>query len=299
MWEHRNLLGAGERVSFAGRVSEVTYEQDTSFARPAFLHPSQTLVLRYRIANDDPPAYLSRSAWTRADLERRFTGRFQAGVGVSYKVANVEQVGRTRQYGIVALPVAADWNAGDDPLNPTRGGRVIGELRPTVNTRDDSLAYTRAVLDLRGYLPIGRRSPLVLAARVSTGVIAGETRNAIPADERFYAGGGGSIRGYEYQSVGELAEDGTPLGGNSLLEMSAEARVRATQSLGLVLFADGGSAFTDTVPSGDQKARWSAGAGIRYTTPVGPIRVDVALPLDRREGFDEPYQFYISLGQAF
>jgi len=120
----------------------------------------------------------------------------------------------------------------------------------------------------------------------------------VPADERFYAGGGGSIRGYSYQSVGPLS-GGDPVGGRSLLELSTELRLRLGERFGFVGFLDGGSAFGAAFPDFDEELLWGTGLGFRYFTAVGPLRLDFAVPLDRRHGIDDAFQVYISLGQAF
>jgi translocation and assembly module TamA len=121
----------------------------------------------------------------------------------------------------------------------------------------------------------------------------------IPADERFYAGGGGSIRGYAYQSVGPLDEDDDPIGGRSVLELSAELRFKLTDRMGMVTFLDGGSAFASTFPDSSENLQWAAGLGFRYFTPIGPLRLDIGFPLDRRTEIDDTFQIYVSIGQAF
>ena len=139
---------------------------------------------------------------------------------------------------------------------------------------------------------------MVFAAGLSLGSITGAGRDEIPADERFYAGGGGSIRGYAYQSVGPFRQ-GEPVGGGSLLEVAFEARLKFTDRLGLVAFLDGGNAYTERFPDFEETLRWGAGLGFRYFTPVGPLRLDVAFPLNRRPDIDDRFQVYVSLGQAF
>jgi translocation and assembly module TamA len=121
----------------------------------------------------------------------------------------------------------------------------------------------------------------------------------VPASQRFYAGGGGSVRGYKYQSIGPLDSKNDPLGGRSLVELNAEARIKIIDQFGIVPFVDGGQVYDEVYPeltSGD--LQWAAGLGLRYYSPVGPIRFDVAFPLNPR-GIDDPFQFYISIGQAF
>lgn len=129
--------------------------------------------------------------------------------------------------------------------------------------------------------------------------MAGDSTNDIPATKRFYAGGGGSIRGYKYQTVGPLNSKNDPVGGRSLLEIGFEARVRITEDIGIVPFIEGGNVYESMLPDFADELLWGAGLGIRYYTAVGPIRFDVAVPLDRRDNVDDAFQFYISIGQAF
>jgi translocation and assembly module TamA len=129
-------------------------------------------------------------------------------------------------------------------------------------------------------------------------MMKGADRDEIPADERFYAGGGGSIRGYPFQSVGPLVGT-TPVGGKAVFETSIEARFKITSKFGFVVFTDGGSAFSEALFEQGENIRWGTGAGLRYYTPIGPLRLDIGIPLNRREQIDDSFQVYISIGQAF
>ena len=142
-----------------------------------------------------------------------------------------------------------------------------------------------------------------LALRAATGTITGADLTAIPAAHRFYVGGGGSVRGYAYQTAGELT-DSEPDGGLAFGETSLELRLRLTQNWGFVLFTDGGYAYPGETPRFGENFLWGAGFGIRYLTSFAPLRLDVATPLDKRtnsqgEVIDDSVQIYISLGQAF
>ena len=139
----------------------------------------------------------------------------------------------------------------------------------------------------------------ILAGRTRIGTTVGADSESLPANRRFYAGGGGSIRGYAYQLVGPLDDDEDPFGGTSLVEFGAEVRVRVTDTIGVVPFIDGGMVYDDPWPDADQELLWAAGLGLRYFTGFGPLRLDVAFPLNRRDGVDDAFQFYISFGQAF
>ena len=120
----------------------------------------------------------------------------------------------------------------------------------------------------------------------------------MPADLRFYAGGGGSVRGFGYQLAGQLDDDHNPLGGRSLLELSGEVRLRLTETIGAVAFVDAGSDFSSTVPDLSETLRVGAGPGLRYFSPIGPVRLDIGFPVNRRPS-DDAFQLYVSLGQAF
>ena len=106
------------------------------------------------------------------------------------------------------------------------------------------------------------------------------------------------MRGLRYQFAGPLDEDDNPVGGRSLFEINAELRTRVTKNLGIGLFVDGGSVFGESYPSFSETIRWGAGAGLRYFTPIGPLRFDFAVPVNKRNA-DDSFQFYISLGPSF
>ena len=106
------------------------------------------------------------------------------------------------------------------------------------------------------------------------------------------------MRGYSYQTLGPLT-DGDPDGGLSFNEYSIETRFHWGQNWGSVLFLDGGFAYSEEVPGVNEDILWGAGFGIRYYTSFAPIRFDVAVPLDQRQGIDDDFQVYISIGQAF
>ena len=122
---------------------------------------------------------------------------------------------------------------------------------------------------------------------------------SLPADERFYVGGGGSVRGFAYQMAGDVDTDNDPLGGCSMVALGAEARFRFFEDYGLVTFFEGGRSFDSYFPTFDKQLFWGAGAGLRYYTDFGPVRLDLAVPLNGRSGVDGAFQLYISFGQAF
>jgi translocation and assembly module TamA len=149
-----------------------------------------------------------------------------------------------------------------------------------------------------GYYALDDDAWYILAGRVKVGSIVGANIEDIPASHRFFAGGGGSVRGYEYRSLAPDYGLGFPVGGRSLLEGSAEARIRLTQDIGVVPFFDTGMAFSSPYPDFQNSMRSAVGLGLRYYTGIGPIRVDMATPIARQHG-ETPYALFIGIGEAF
>lgn len=297
-WLHRNLFGGAEQLELQLGVSESIQFSEAAFRRPQFGRPDQDLLLDLKAQSESAEAYTSRWVRAAAGLERVLSPRLRAQGGVSIRYSEVEQEER-EEFLLWALPARLLRDTSNDLLDPTRGTRLSFLGAPTYDLRRGEMAFFRAQASAAGYWRLLRQPLLVLAWRLAAGSLLGPSRGDIPADERFYAGGGGSIRGYAYQEVGPLDEDDDPLGGRSLLESSVEVRWRVTRSMGGVLFADGGSAFESNTPDFDENYLWGAGVGWRYYTSFGLIRADVAVPLDQRPGVDEDYQFYVSIGQAF
>jgi translocation and assembly module TamA len=186
----------------------------------------------------------------------------------------------------------------DSLLDPRSGWRAEGRVIPTYafgGVSDNP--YARAVTQGRAYLPLDDSGRLVLAGRLRAGVLFGAQANAVPGDDRFYAGGGGSVRGYAYQAIGPFDGNNVPQGGRSLVDSSLEARWRYNDKIGLVGFFDGGNVSNSLYPKFDN-LNIGVGAGIRYMTPAGPIRFDIATPLNPSDR-DDLFQVYISIGQAF
>jgi len=201
---------------------------------------------------------------------------------------------RRRNYGIAAIPGQIQWDTSDSLLNPTTGYRLKLNVSPETSVGGGIHPYARTMVEATGYYPIS--SSLVLAGRARAGSIFGIDRDDIAPSRRYYGGGGGSVRGYGYQRLGPFDPNGDPVGGRSLNEFAVEARYRFG-NFGVVPFFDAGNAYDSTFPQfGD--LRYGAGIGGRFYTNFGPLRIDVATPLNPRPG-DGKVALYISIGQAF
>jgi len=198
------------------------------------------------------------------------------------------------RYFIAALPGMIQWDTSDDLLNPTKGYRLKLTLSPETSVRGPIRPYLRSMLDASYYY--SPMDSLVLAGRVRVGSIVNVSRDDLAPSRRYYGGGGGSVRGYGYQRLGPFDPNGDPVGGRSVNEFAVEARYRFG-NFGVVPFLDAGNSYVTTLPQ-FKDLRFGAGIGGRFYTNFGPIRIDVATPLNKRKG-DSRIALYISIGQAF
>jgi translocation and assembly module TamA len=297
-WEHRNLRHRGERLTVEGTASGIAYAAEGSFLKPEFLRPDQSAILNVRLAEDHPDAFTSKSLKVAGQIERMLSAEMTVSAGLGLKWQKVDQLGEEERFTLASLPLTLDWDTSHDPLDPSRGGRLEFQLTPYRDFSGADLSFVQAYMNYNRYIQLSWKPNLVFAVRGMLGAMSGAERDEIPADLRFYAGGGGSIRGYAYQSVGPLREN-RPIGGRSLAGLSSELRMKVTDTMGFVLFVDGGNVFEAGFPDFEESLRWGSGLGLRYLTSVGPLRLDIGIPLNKREGIDDSFQVYVSLGQAF
>jgi translocation and assembly module TamA len=302
-WEHRNLTGQNEQLRISALGSLIEQSGEISFRKPSFLLPDHDLLANLNGGMEDTDAYERQWIDSLVALERPFLDNWRVSGGLSFSYEIIDEKVNNgegeRSFQIFGLPLTARRDTTDDPLDPHEGTRLLFSLTPSVGVGSEQLLFLTSTVGGSAYYAIDEEERFVLAGRARMGSIVGEDAAALPASRRFYAGGGGSIRGYEYQLVGPLDDDNDPFGGTSLVELGGELRVRVTEDIGVVPFVDGGTVYDDPWPNGDETLRWAAGLGLRYFTGFGPLRLDVAFPLNPREGVDETFQFYISFGQAF
>ena len=299
-WEHRNIFGRAERLRLSVEGSPIRQAFESALRKPRFLRPDQDLLVDGTLTRRESEAFDERSLAGFVGLERDIGERWRGSLGVSAEYTETEDNEGERTFALVGTPLTLTRDTSDSLLNPTEGTRATLMTTPYFATLEDELGFVRSSLALSGYYAIDEAERYILAGRGRAGVIVGTATENIPASKRFYAGGGGSIRGYDFEKVGPLDRAGDPLGGRSLLELSLELRVRITEDIGIVPFIDGGNVYDDPYfdDGGGAPLRWAGGLGFRYFTAIGPVRLDVATPLNPRR-VDDDYEFYISLGQAF
>ncbi len=307
-WVHRNLFGQAESLRLSGEVNHIGQGYailDTGFAfraafrKPDWWLPGQDLRLESAALREVLDAYTRKAVTFYGGFDRTFSPRWQGRLGVAAEVADITRSGITQNYRLLGLQGTALYNRANSDLDPTRGYRIELNVQPWLDTAPGGAQFTIIRLTGRHYWDIAEPGRTVLATRASFGTEPATSIAGIPADKLFYAGGGGSVRGFVYQSAGPRDAFNNPLGGASVVEASVELRQRIGKAFGAVAFVDAGSAYPDFLPNFSLLApRVGAGVGIRYYTDFGPIRADVGFPLNRREG-DPPFGLYVSLGQAF
>jgi translocation and assembly module TamA len=308
-WTRYNLLRRADTLALIARASNIENRGEVSLSLPHWRRPAQTLTLDGQIYQELTPAYNQRGATIRADVRRRYgqtpvfgqPSYFTYGVFLDASRTDEVKIGALSSLGrdVVTLGTLAELylDRSDNPLDPHRGWRVTLRGEPTVLRGNGTLAYVRLQAQGTAYLPLDRRGHTVIAGRLNMGSISNGAVGDIPASQRFYAGGGGSVRGFAYQGVGPRLADGTPEGGLSLVETSVEVRQRLTDHWGVVAFLDAGDVGVTQAP-GFKNLAVGAGVGVRYNLSFAPIRVDLATPVARRRGAAR-VQVYVSIGQSF
>lgn len=296
-WTHRNLFGGSQELRLDTEISENLQSLQTALILPNFRQAEQSLSLASQYEHEKTDVYETTNLSVSGIIRRPFSD-LNLGYGLSYRLAEVDK-DDTRRFNLLSVPLTADYSSANHPLDPTSGLAVAVRLEPFAGIEDRSSSFVLWSLTGRHYLPLRRDNSVLLATRGRYAVLAGTSLDSIPEDMLLYAGGGGSVRGYAYQYAGDLDDEDKPLGGVSAVDFSAELRLRLNRDFGWVVFGDGGAAFASRNPANKDKLFWGLGTGVRYYTPIGPLRLDVAVPLTPRDGVDSPFQVYASLGQAF
>ena len=303
-WLLYNQFGLADTLTNTLQYAQIDSRLQTELSLPDWARPQETLKLTAALYRERPVAYEEYGVGVAADLTHRYgrTSFISFGVSLDGTETNEEEeanfVTRShiRRLALLAGYGAFSLDRSDDPLNPTRGWRIDARLQPTVALGDGSVTYLKSWAQAAGYVPLNAIGT-VLAARVKIGTIFGGDIPLVPAQDRFYAGGGGSVRGYGYQEVGPRFTDNNPEGGLSLFESSFEVRKRLTNQWGVVAFLDAGSVGLQNNPD-FTRPKYGAGMGVRYNLGFGPLRFDIGTPLNPDKG-DPLIQVYLSIGQSF
>lgn len=293
----RNATRRGDTLTVALTLATLERSLGVDWRIPNVTAFDRTLVLSAQGGREETDAFDKEALTFSGAFEVRASRQLTYTLGVASEFTREEDAFEQRDQQILSTSLGVRLDHADDPLDATRGWRLDTRAEPGLVIGDREAQYVSLNGQISAYRPIQDDARFVIATRVRSGFVYGAALSDLPVSRRFFAGGGGSARGFEFQSVGPTDEDGTPTGGRGLLEVSGELRWRREGPLGYVVFLDGASVSADQGVQFDD-VRYSAGIGVRYDTLIGPIRFDIATPIDPRDG-DDPIQLYVSIGQAF
>ncbi|MCL5777380.1 BamA/TamA family outer membrane protein [Limibaculum sp. FT325] len=297
--EHRNLFGANEQVEVLADASLDVQRLTTTFRKPQYLRPLQDLIAGIELRRVEEDAYDELGGTVTAGLERRLGEHWTVGAGGLAEYSSITDQGVTDDALLGGIPLFAAYDGSDDLLDPKTGERLRVDLTPFGGIfANDPVTFLTIDARASAYRRLTAEGDVVAAVRGRVGSIIADALSDVPQTRRLYSGGGGSVRGYAEDFVGPLDAAGDPVGGRSVLEAGGELRGRVWGDLWLAAFVEAGSVSTGTIPSLEEGVQVGTGGGIRYASPVGPIRLDVGVPLNKRDA-DDSFQVYISIGQAF
>jgi translocation and assembly module TamA len=303
-WLHRNLLGGAESLRIEGEVAGIggssggtDYRLSARFKRPATFNADTNFYAFAEIEQLDEVNFFSRQLDIESGIERIASEERTYSLGVGLRTAETRDAFGTNKYTLLTLPLSAEHDYRDNRLDAKDGYYAKASLTPFVAVSGAANGL-RTYVDVRGYKTFGTTRPVTFALRGQLGSVYGPTLAQAPADYLFYSGGGGTVRGQPYQTLGVDLGGGNTVGGRSFVGLSAEARIAVRDKIGVVAFADAGYIGAEEFYDGSGQWHSGAGLGLRYATGIGPIRFDIAVPTSGPET-GENFQVYIGIGQSF
>lgn len=303
-WHDRNLFGNAEQLNLTaagqfGGNSQLApgYRVNAQFIKPAFLRRDQELQANLGAVDQTLIPYKQVALLQSLVITRRLSKFWSVSYGLSGEEEDVTQEHISRRYNLIGVPLTIHYDSTDNLLNPTHGVRANLAVTPTQSVTAPTSTYASVVLSGSTYIPIVGKDRTVLALRGLVGDIFGSSQFSLPPDQRFYAGGSSTVRGYKYQTVGPQFPDGTPAGGTEITAATVEVRQRIGKSFGVSVFTD---AAQVSAPGANLSGKYAIGTGVgaEYYTSFGPIRAEVAVPLVKFPNSGS-FEVYVGLGQAF
>jgi len=305
-WGHRNLFGRAEKLRIEGSISRIgdtlqlgklNYNAAIMFEKPGVIGPASKFFANLKGAFEHPDAYDRFSIKGGVGLAYDLTRTQNVSAELALDWSKIDDAFGSQRHLIVSIPLQYVFDNRDNRLDPKKGFRVLVFAEPTYDIFTGA-RFVKLKGEASAYQSFDKDGRFVIAGRVAAGSIYGAGLADVPADRRFYAGGGGSVRGYAYQGIGPRdPATGKPTGGLSYAETSVEMRIAVNDTFGIVPFIDAGSVSQTTTPD-FSNFKVGAGIGIRYLTPFGPLRVDAAVPLNPGPG-DPKFGIYAGVGQSF
>ncbi len=298
-WEHRNMWGRGEKLSLFAEAWWKQQNVKLQYSKPDFWVAGQDFLWIAEMERETTTGFKESFFSISGLVDRQWNATTKFSYGGSYKELRTGDSDNNGVASLLKAPLQLKWSTANNLLDPTNGRSFNFKMTPTWKVDRPKMAYVINTLSGTLYHPLTADHRFVFAGKILLGSIVGAGRKSIPPPELFYAGSENTLRGYNYWSVSPLNAERKPIGGRSMMIYTFEPRMRLNEKFGLVFFYEAGNVYKQATPRFNEKLLQSAGTGLRYHTPVGPLRVDIAFPLNPRKGIDKSFQFYFSIGQAF
>lgn len=308
-WINRNLLRGGERLRLDAGVSNIggdtgrDYNLGVRIDRPATLNADTTGYVLAQAVSQQEEDYDLKSATVGLGFTYLPNDHLTADVGLQYRALRVDDDSGRTNFRLIALPGSLTLDMRDNQTDAKRGYWLSTSVTPFVGLQDETGSGAQMIAEGRKYFSFGADDKFTLAGRAKLGTVLGPDIEETPRDYLFWSGGGGTVRGHSYESLGveqiQGADGPIKTGGMSIVTLTAEMRMQVREKIGLAVFSDAGRVWADGGFSGFSGWQAGAGAGIRYKTPIGPLRFDLAAPVGGGDREDKGVQVYIGLGQAF
>lgn len=297
-WENRNIARMGRRLSLQGDLTHMIQTGIVKYWHPDFYKVGQDFTSQAEAQRDSLYAYSSRSYNGQARIERKFNEHVSFSYGVRPELLYVSESVENGKFWLLEVPLYLRYTTTNSLLNPTKGITLEYVAVPTFNLKDTNEKYLYQQISESTYWPLDKKNRVVFAQKIKVGSILSHNLSEVPVPKRLLGGTDEDLRGYRYRTVSPLRGK-KPIGGRSAIYLNFELRFQITKSIGLVPFLDLGNVQTFEHLSLHGKWFKSIGLGFRYFTFVGPFRLDVAFPLDRRKHIDSVYKILVSIGQTF
>lgn len=297
-WEDRNIFGEGQKLSIRSDIWQKLQEGSISYLIPDFDRQDQNLIWMLDYRRERTKSFTENAFSFSGTIERKVNEQLRFSYGGMYKRLRSQRSDFNGTFDLLKIPLQLRWSNIDSILEPTKGATLQLKCIPSLQIFKPRFAYSINTLTGTLYQALTENKRHVFAVKLMMGSIFGASKHEIPPPERFYAGSESTLRGYRYLTVSPLGRNDKPLGGRSMFIYSMELRNRIGKDFGLVFFYDIGNVYRDPIPNFEESIRQSTGFGIRYYTPIGPIRLDIAFPINKRH-IDHSLEAYFSIGQAF
>jgi translocation and assembly module TamA len=299
-WANRNFLSKGELLAIDLDVSQRLFLGEATYKKPQFIKKHQDYVLRFEASREKIPITYTAFVYSMENrLDKNFSKKVQGSIGFTLEYDEITRSANDNNFFLISAPMFIKYSSANNLLNPTHGQMIVYRAAPYKSAISPAKYFFKQNLVYSVYIPLESNRRFIFALRMQLGSIFGAKVFDLPLTKLFLGGSDDDLRGYKYKTVSPLNANGDPIGGRSCIYFSFEPRIRITDKIGLVPFSDFGVISEKEYPSVNEKWYKSLGMGFRYFSFFGPIRLDIAFPMDRRSNIDSRYKIYVNVGQSF